>query len=182
MTSGIYRRTKKGKENMSKGQKGKSCSKETRKKISKALEGHICYSKGKTNIELFGKKEAQKISKKRSDKHKIIQNNPKQKEIRRKIAVERILLNNGVFPSYNMKAVKFFKSYDKKNNTTGQYATHPSEFYIKELGYWPDYINFEKKIIMEYDERYHEKQKEKDLQRQKEIQEFYPDFKFIRIK
>lgn len=106
----------------------------------------------------------------------------KEKKNLRKIAVKRILLNNGIFPNYNSRACEFFKSFDEKYNTQGQYATSPHEYYIKELGYWPDYINFKEKIIMEWDEKHHEKQKEKDNIRQKEIEKFYPDFKFIRIK
>jgi len=98
-------------------------------------------------------------------------------------AINRIKKNKGqCLPNYNPKACKFFKSYDKKHNTSGLHAENGGEFYIKELGYYPDYINFEKKIIMEYDEKYHEKQKEKDLDRQKQIQELYPDFEFVRIK
>jgi len=46
-------------------------------------------------------------------------------------------------------------------------------------------LDFENKIIIEYDERHHynnDKLREKDIIRQIEIQELYPDFKFIRIK
>jgi len=102
----------------------------------------------------------------------------------RQAAIRRIKENNGIcWPSYNKKACEFFKSYDEKNNTKGHYAVYGGgEYHIKELGYFPDYINFEKKIIIEWDEKYHKYRKEKDKQRQKEIQEFYPDFKFLRYK
>jgi very-short-patch-repair endonuclease len=48
---------------------------------------------------------------------------------------------------------------------------------------WVDYINFEKKLIIEWDEKYHlrEKKKMKDITREKEIKELFPDFKFVRI-
>jgi very-short-patch-repair endonuclease len=55
---------------------------------------------------------------------------------------------------------------------------------VKELGYWLDYINFEKKLIIEWDERSHYKNnklKEKDVLRQNAIQKVFPDFQFSRI-
>lgn len=104
----------------------------------------------------------------------------------RQAAVKRVLLNNGIAPSYNMKTVELFKKFDSANNTIGQYATAPNEFYIKELGYWVDYINFDLKLIIEVDEKHHFTKdgnlKERDVQRQKEIQEQFPDFKFLRFK
>ena len=107
-----------------------------------------------------------------------------------KIRIKRVasIIKNGMkWPAYNKKACKKFKEFDKLNNTNGQYATHPNEFYIKELGYWPDYINFDLKLIIEVDEsRHFDKStgelKEKDIIRQKNIQEFYSDFKFLRFK
>ena len=102
--------------------------------------------------------------------------------------IKRIKKNNEkMFPNYNENACEFFKRFDKENNTQGRYAVYgKGEFHIKELGYFPDYINFEKKIIMEWDEEHHFDSegdlKKKDIQRQKEIQEFYPDFEFIRLK
>jgi len=133
-----------------------------------------------------GIKYSKERNKKISKKNKIILNTPEIKAKIRQKAVQRILLNNGYFPSYSKQQVEFFKSYDKQHNTNGQYATNPHEHYIKELGYWPDYINFDKKLIMEYDEKHHynknDKLKKEDIIRQKEIQDFYPEFKFIRIK
>jgi len=59
------------------------------------------------------------------------------------------------------------------------------EYHIRKLGYFLDYINFYKKIIIEWDESYHfdeeGKLREKDVIRQKEIQKVFPDFKFIRF-
>ena len=48
-----------------------------------------------------------------------------------------------------------------------------------------DYINFEKELLIEWDEEYHYKNnllKEKDILRQKQIQEIFPSFKFCRIR
>jgi len=105
-----------------------------------------------------------------------------------RIAVtKRIKENNDIrFPNYNKKACEFFKSFDKENDTQGRYAFYGSgEYFIKELGYWPDYINFDLRLIMEYDEKHHfnedGKLREKDIQRQKEIQNHFPEFEFKRV-
>ena len=95
--------------------------------------------------------------------------------------------NGFCYPNFNINACEFFKQFDEENNTKGRYAVYGGgEFFIKELGYFPDYINFEEKIIMEWDEEYHFDEngylEEKDVQRQKEIQAFYPDFEFRRIR
>jgi len=97
-------------------------------------------------------------------------------------------LNYGIIPQpfYNLKACEYFKKFDEENNTQGRYAVYGNgEYFIKELGYYPDYINFEKKLIIEWDEKDHYvagKLSERDVIRQKEIQELYPDFEFRRIR
>lgn len=71
------------------------------------------------------------------------------------------------------------------NNTSGRYATNGDEYYIKELGYWSDYINFKSKLIIEWDEEKYYingKLRNKDIVRQQEIQNFFPDFSFKRIR
>lgn len=95
--------------------------------------------------------------------------------------------DDGTFwkPGYNKKACEYFKRFDEENNTKGQYATNGGEHYIKELSYWVDYINFEKKLIIEWDEEKHyenDKLKQKDVLRQKAIQKVFPDFQFSRIR
>jgi very-short-patch-repair endonuclease len=72
-------------------------------------------------------------------------------------------------------------------NTKGRYAVYgDGEYQIESLGYFPDYINFSLKLIMEYDESHHFDENgnllERDVQRQKEIQDHFPDFEFRRIK
>lgn len=112
------------------------------------------------------------------------------KEAKKKMRMSRIrnLKKNGNhWPSYNPKACEFFKSFDQQNNTKGRYAVYgDNEYEISELGYFPDYINFDLKLIMEYDEpRHYNKDKslkQKDILRQEEIQAHFPDFKFERIK
>lgn len=139
-------------------------SKETRRKMGEAQKGN---KKGKGNTE---------------KKHT--------EETKRKMRLSRIKnirKNYGnPFPNYNKEACEYFREFDKEHNTKGRYAVYGGgEYLIEELGYWPDYINFDKKLIIEWDDPKHYRNgrlKQKDKQRQKEIQEYYSDFKFIRIK
>ncbi len=99
---------------------------------------------------------------------------------------EQIAEGGQAHPTYNFNACEFFKQFDKDFNVRGLYATNGGEYYIKELGYWPDYINFDLKLIIEWDEENHYNAdgnlKAKDVQRQKEIQKYFSDFRFIRIR
>lgn len=88
-------------------------------------------------------------------------------------------------PNFNLKACDYFEKFDKENNTSGRYAKNGGEFYIKELGYWVDYINHDLKLIIEWDEEKHYINNildEKDKIRQQEIQKLYFDYEFRRIR
>lgn len=94
-------------------------------------------------------------------------------------------LDPGWHPSYNKEACKYFEEFDKQNNTKGQHAEKDGEYCIEDLGYYLDYINFDLKLIMEYDERRHYARgelKERDKIREQEIRSQFPDFEFRRIK
>jgi transposase len=98
---------------------------------------------------------------------------------------EQIDEGGQMIPFYNSKACKFFEHFDEVLNTQGQYAINGGEYYIKELGYWVDYINSDWKIIIEWDEESHYKNgelKEKDVRREREIQEALPDYDIFRIR
>ena len=91
---------------------------------------------------------------------------------------------NQVFPSYNKKACELFDEISEKNNIHIQHAMNGGEYYIKELGYWLDGYDELNNIVYEFDEKYHfikGQLKEKDIIRQKEIEEFLK-CKFVRIK
>ena len=87
-----------------------------------------------------------------------------------------------VVPGWNLEACKVFEEFDNSKNTSGQYAIKGGEYFIEELGYWIDYINHDLKLIIEYDEPHHDKQKEKDIIRQQEIEKHFSDYKFYRIR
>ena len=171
--------TRKGKNN---GFFGKTHIKKSKIKISESNKGENSFFYGKH----LSKEHKRKISE--SEKNKKVSSDTRKKirlnSIKR--IQKRLKKGQQLYPNWNPKACNYFEQFDKDSNTHGQYATDGGEFYIKELGYWPDYINHDLKLIMEYDENYHfdvnGNLKEKDIKRQKEIEELYSDYKFIRVK
>lgn len=112
----------------------------------------------------------------------------KVKKERRLKRLEQIGENFNKYIAYNKKASEFFKELDIfLNLKNSRYATiNEGELFINELAYSLDYINFQKKLIIEWDEDYHfDKEgnlRKKDIERERNIREYFPDFKFIRIK
>lgn len=90
-------------------------------------------------------------------------------------------INNKFVPSYNPKACLLFEQINVGMGWAGQHAENGGEFQV--LGYWVDYYEPNLNIVIEYDEKDHEKasRKEKDAFRQKEITEFL-GCEFYRIK
>ncbi len=84
-------------------------------------------------------------------------------------------------PNYNKKACKLFEKINEELNWDGQHAERRGEFKI--LGYFLDFYEKTKNIVIEFDEKRHEypKQKQKDLHKQKEVIEKL-NCKFFRIK
>ena len=58
-------------------------------------------------------------------------------------------------PNFNAIACRWFEEFDNVNNTKGLHASSEGEFYIEELGFFPDYFNPQLKLIMEWDEPHH---------------------------
>jgi hypothetical protein len=143
--------------------KGKTKSKQHGENISKA-------KKGKTPEDLMGAEKAKEYRKKLRIKR-----------------VEQIEKNNNNWANYSKIAIPILLEFKKINNLTNcWFAENPKEYYIKELGYFLDFVDFDIKLIIEVDESRHFNKdgmlKEKDIIRQKEIQEFYPDFVFLRFR
>lgn len=80
--------------------------------------------------------------------------------------------------SYNKEACKIFDEINNQLGWTGRHALNGGE--QKVLKYWVDYYEPNLNLIIEYDERHHRFQKEKDLHRQDEIIQ-YLGCKFYRI-
>lgn len=208
MTSGLYERTEKWKIKNKLAHntpEAKEKHKQTAIKqysdpeqIEKARKSHLGKQPnlGKKHSKEAKEKSSKTQKKKYQDpeykeKHRQAQNkaweNPKSREKARKSAIKRIENHYGVcLPNYNPKACEYFLLFDEMYNTKGRYAVYGNgEYLIKELGYFPDYINFDLKLIIEYDEGHHFENgvlRERDVQRQQEIQKHFPDFEFFRIK
>lgn len=164
-------------------------SEESRKKISNTLKGHAVSEKTRRRVsetqkgKVLGEETRNKMSQSRRGK-------PRSQETVKKIrlsVIQRIEKRKGfqLCPNWNPRACEYFEKWDIDHNTEGQYATNGGEYKIKELGYWVDYINHDMKIIMEYDEKHHyhqDKLSEKDMKRQAEIQDYFKDYTFIRVK
>lgn len=166
---------------------GKTHSQETKKHWSKIRTGVTSPMKGKKHTQ-------DAIDKIKSHPNvKIGQrgdlNPSKRPEVRlklRKKAIERISkqkFNGGqVIPSYNISSISIIETKAKELGIADlQHAENGGEFHIKELGYFVDGYSKEKNIVIEYYEKHHQRQKEKDERRQKEIEEFLC-CKFIIIK
>ena len=101
--------------------------------------------------------------------------------------IEDIKRKNGkASPNYNQNACEIIELYGILNGYNFIHAETPSkkevkteliirgengECHIPELGYWVDGYDPEKNIVIEFYEKAHNKRKEKDEQRQKEITE-----------
>lgn len=105
---------------------------------------------------------------------------------RSKKLLEKYDLDKLQFPNFNPKACDYFKKFDINNKTQGHHALNGGEYYIEELGYFVDYINHDLKIIIEWDEFHHFDSNgnllEKDNIRQNEIEGYFPNYEFRRIK
>ncbi len=164
---------------------GKKHTLETRLKISKNQTGK--------NNHNYGKPRSEETKRKISESNKGNRNSlgykqtEEDKKKKRLAAINRIIRNKGqINPNYNLKSQDYFRQFDNENNTNGRFAENGGEHYIKELGYWVDYFNKELKLIIEWDEKAHYDNqgnlRMKDILRQNNIQELFPDFEFIRIK
>ena len=80
--------------------------------------------------------------------------------------------NEGQFyPNYNVNSIPIIEQKAKELGITDlQHAENGGEYYIKELGYFVDGYSKEKNIVIEYHEKKHKYQIEKDLKRQQEIE------------
>lgn len=181
-------------EKISKAKAGKKRSKETIEKVRRAKRGkrlNLSKEARARKVEAFSGKN--NPMKKFEVVEKVVKKTKGQKrtsESKKKMRLSRIKViqkqHGQVFPTYNFGACEFFKQFDIDFKTRGRYGTDGEEYYIKELGYWLDYINFDLNLIVEWDEEFHYNAdgslKEKDIQRQKEIQAYFPDFRFVRIR
>ena len=75
-------------------------------------------------------------------------------------------------PRYNKKAIKIIDEYGKEHGYNFKHAENGGEVYIPELGYWVDGYDEERNVVVEYYEKHHNYMIEKDIRRQKQIEDF----------
>lgn len=144
--------------NLSIANTGKTHSEETRKKLSNANKG---------------KKLSEEIKKKISDGNRGKTHTHEAIQKMRVSTLTRLEKTIGqISPRYNPEACKVIDEYGKLHGYNFQHAENGGEFYIKELGYWVDGYDKEKNVVIEYYEKHHDRQQDKDIQRQQEIVDF----------
>jgi len=189
--------------NISKALKGRRFSENHKNRLRDTLWGNK-YGLGKTRT----KEQKENISKsllgKRHSKESIIKGIETKKEIakqrgfyhsekaRKNMRLGSIRYRTENYedsgPTYSKMGSKIFKYLDlnKLHVDDSHYGGNGNggEMLLKGLGFYPDYINFRIKLIIEYDEKRHYTNgvlREKDIIRQNEIKKAYPDFLFVRI-
>lgn len=175
---GKSKKTKQKQSESHKGEKNgmyrKHHSEETRQKQSKSSKGSISWNKGIPRSE----ETRQKISETKKGKtssEEACQN--------MSIAAQKRVEENGGGANFNKNSIPHFKNFDKENNTKGLYGKN--EFHIPGTRFKVDYFNLDLKLIIEWDEEKHYQNnqlRKKDVKRQKEIQEVFPNFEFRRIR
>lgn len=167
---------------------GRERSDEWRETQRKFMMGNIPWNKGKKGVQ---ERTTEAIEKFR-ETHKVngkmrgSKNPSKRPDVRKKLRLSMIEQRNKLYgqihPLYNPNSISILEQKAKELGITDlQHAENGGEFYIKELGYWVDGYSKEKNIVIEYYEKHHNRQKEKDLIRQKEIED-YLGCEFIIIK
>jgi hypothetical protein len=86
-----------------------------------------------------------------------------------------------VYPLYNPIACKIIDDYGQKHGYNFQHALNGGEYYIQGLGFWVDGYDKKKNVVIEYYERHHRYQVDKDKNRKKQIIK-HLQCKFIEIK
>ena len=144
----------------------------------------ICGGKNHPN---YGKRLSEFTKQKISDSHK--KENLSQQNITnyRIGAMNRILRQKkrGArgYCNYNEMACGFFDKLNEVKNWKGIHALNGGEYVVKELGYFLDYYEPEKNVVIEWDESYHRKKKqmEKDEQKERLVRKLF-GCRFYRVK
>jgi len=165
--------------------KNKKHTEETKNKISNSNKGK------KYNKSRLGIKESNKTKNKKSValKGRIAGfiNKKHSKETKLKMRLKRIddlnkkFPNGWTTPNYNKDACKLFETINNEMGWDGQHAERRSEYIV--LGYFLDFYEPTLNLVIEYDEKTHEKPKQKlrDIEKQ-ELVTKHLNCKFFRIK
>ena len=138
---------------------------------SKRMKGNIPWNKGKVGVQpgyWTGKTRSKKtIRKIRKTKIKKLEEK----------------YNNGfqLSPNYNPNSISIIEQKAEELGIVDlQHAENGGEFYIEQLGFWVDGYSKSKNVVIEYYERWHKHNKDRDERRKKEIVE-HLNCKFVEI-
>lgn len=162
--------------------KGRKHSVETRAKMSIDRSGknhplfgktHTFETKSKISMALVGRH----LTPETIEKIRIASSNrrasPETKLKHRLIRINQISRDyfdgNQTIPNWNRIACQKIDEYGKQYGYDFQHAMNGGEFFIKDLGYFVDGYDKEKNTVIEYYERYHDRQVRKDFEREIEI-------------
>ena len=204
--SGVRIRSKLWRSRISKSLTGKTLSDSHKESLRVSHLGYIMPQTQKNNIRiaLVGKKKSkehienarrakigfkfsEESKKKMSDSHKglIPWNKGKSGKDTKHMRLSAINFINHTkgkcIPRYNPVACQKIDEYGKQHGYNFQHAENGGEFYVKALGYWIDGYDKEKNIAVEFYEKAHQRKKERDAHRKKEIIE-HLGCKFIELK
>lgn len=154
----------------------------TKEKISKNQIGRIPWNKDKTGV--YSQETLRKIGESSKGRPSPKKDKPLSESTKKKLRLKRIEQLNTrhgqISPNYNPIACQLFEDINREMNWNGQHAENGGEFFIKELGYWVDYYEPNLNIVIEFDENKHKYTVDKDMKRQKEIED-HLGCKFYRI-
>lgn len=155
-------------------------------KTKDIINRRIKHFQGKTYEELYGEEKA-KIMKSNSSKRlkgktfNDIYGPVRSKEIRDKISKYRLSETAPYFcPNFNKKACEIFNLLNSITGINGVHALNFKEYHIKELNYFVDFYEPTLNLVIEWDEKHHKKQIEKDKIRENRIINLL-DCTFVRI-
>ena len=156
------------------GMKGKTHTVEARKKMSDANVGRIFSDELKQKLSerhggMSGKVHSEE-SKLKMRKIKLGKKDSEETKKKKRLAVSDWMRQNSMAPNYNPNACLLIEEYGKQHGYNFQHAENGGEYHVKELGYWVDGYDKEKNVVIEVDEKRHLSHKEKDLQRQQDIE------------
>ncbi len=171
------------KRKLSKANKGKKLSAETKRKMSESKQNMSAETKRKMSESKLGKPRTEETKRKISMTKLNMSTETKRKM--RLSAIARIETNklngNQLIPGFNPEACKIIDEYGKKNGYSFQHAMNGGEYHIEELGYWVDGYDKYKNVVIEYYEKFHDKNVDRDEERKQEIIK-YLHCKFIEIR
>ena len=160
---------------------GKKHTEATRKHLSEAIKNSEKHKRAVESQEYRNKLKNALLN---SEKLKESRKSEEYRNKKRVQYSECVKLGTKPRTCFNPKACKVFDKIMEETGVFIQHAMNGGEYLVEGLGYWLDGYDAENNVAYEYDEKYHfvgGKLREKDLKRQKQIEEKL-HCKFIRLK